>query len=199
MKNTLYFYIIGVVLLIIAAELVLYILEDTNKYSLPRIYNVLRGEVIVDSSKIKYDSLLALKKDSTKQGIRTKTKQKPKDNNASLPISNEIFVTDPTQPSSQNEQPAGTTGNIQSGGPIGSISSGGIESQFVSDKERKKLLKLYESMPPEKIAELLDMTKDDNAVREIIFMLKERKASKVLQLLPPERVQKILGLKKDTY
>jgi|GEM_PF-1689078 hypothetical protein len=199
MKNTLYFYIIGVVLLIVGAELLFYILPSTNKNSFPRTYNLLRGEVIVDSAKIKYDSLLALRKDSTKKGVRTPTKQKPKDDMASLPVANEMFASDSTRPVSPMEQPAETTSNIQSGVPSSGIESGSASAQSVSNKERKKLLKLYESMPPEKIAELLDMTKDDNTVREIIFMLKERKASKVLQLLPPERVQKILGLKKDTY
>jgi len=67
--------------------------------------------------------------------------------------------------------------------------------QEMSSKEKRKLKELYESMKPAKVAEILEMTKDDNKVREVIMLLNHRSAGRILQLLPPERVQKILGLK----
>ena len=64
-------------------------------------------------------------------------------------------------------------------------------------KEKKKLIKLYESLPPQKVAEILEMTKDDILVREVIMSLNSRSSAKILKLMSPERVQKILGLKKE--
>jgi len=72
-----------------------------------------------------------------------------------------------------------------------------VETKPMDPKEKKKLVKLYESMPPAKVAEILDLTRDDNKVKEVIMMLNAKYAGKVLQLLPPERVQKIMGLKKE--
>jgi hypothetical protein len=62
-----------------------------------------------------------------------------------------------------------------------------------SDKERKKLIAIYESMPPAKVAEILELEKDDARVREVIMSLKKRTAAAVMELLPPERRKKILS------
>jgi len=95
-------------------------------------------------------------------------------------------------------QPIDTTSSIQSSSGVSSLNQTQSQPQVPLDpKEKKKLIKLYESMSPEKVAEILEMTKDDSKVREVIMMLNHRSAGKILQLLPPERIQKIMGLKTE--
>ncbi len=87
------------------------------------------------------------------------------------------------------------TASVVESGSASSVSSGSqsSSSSVQTDKDRKKLIAIYESMPPAKVAEILELEKDDARVREVIMSLKKRTAAAVMELLPPERRKKILS------
>ena len=91
-----------------------------------------------------------------------------------------------TAPDTASIVESGSSSNVASG-------SSSSTSAVQTDKERKKLIAIYESMPPAKVAEILELEKDDARVREVIMSLKKRTAAAVMELLPPERRKKILS------